>query len=178
MAAILLIRRAKGVRKVSFLLQYLQVENDDGKGRKTERQQVSVQQQDTDIHEVKAKERRVAAEAVNASGDKPRFILVGNTRPPAVFHAQDGQQEDRIAQYPDAEAGKPCICGKIALTEGNGEKLCNGRTQRCNAHQHFYGMYFFFLSAPNLAGLDTTPLLRQHLCKINAVENRQYEKRQ
>ena len=49
MAAIRLIRRAKGVHKVSFLLQYLQVEHDDGKGRKAERQQVSVQQQDADM---------------------------------------------------------------------------------------------------------------------------------
>ena len=47
MAAILLIRCAKGVHKVSFLLQYLQVEHDDGKDRKAERQQVSIQQQDT-----------------------------------------------------------------------------------------------------------------------------------
>ena len=102
MAAILLIRRAKGVHKVSFLLQYLQVEHDDGKERKTKHQQVSIQQQDTDIHEVKAEKRRVAAETVNAGGDKLCFILVGNTRPPAIFHAQDGQQEDRIAQYPAA----------------------------------------------------------------------------
>ena len=65
MAAILLIRRAKGVHKVSFLLQYLQVEHDDGKDRKAERQQVSVQQQGTNIHEVKAEKRRVAAETVN-----------------------------------------------------------------------------------------------------------------
>ena len=99
MAAILLIRRAKGVHKVSFLLQYLQVEHDDGKDRKAERQQVSVQQQGTNIHEVKAEKRRVAAETVNTVRDKLRFILVGNTRPPVIFHAQDGQQEDRIAQY-------------------------------------------------------------------------------
>ena len=99
MAAILLIRRAKGVHKVSFLLQYLQVEHDDGKDRKAERQQVSVQQQGTNIHEVKAEKRRVAAETVNTGRDKLRFILVGNTRLPAIFHAQDGQQEDRIAQY-------------------------------------------------------------------------------
>ena len=75
------------------------MEHDDGKGRNTERQQVSVQQQGTDIHEVKAEKRRVAAETVNTGRDKLRFILVGNTRPPAIFHAQDGQQEDRIAQY-------------------------------------------------------------------------------
>ena len=93
MAPILLIRRAKGVHKVSFLLQYLQVEHDDGKDRKAERQQVSVQQQG------KAEKRRVAAETVNTGRDKLRFILVGNTRLPAIFHAQDGQQEDRIAQY-------------------------------------------------------------------------------
>lgn len=178
MAAILLIRRAKGVHKVSLLLQYLQVEHDDGKGRKTERQQISVQQQDTDIHEVKAEERRVAAETVNAGCDKLRFILVGNTRPPASLHAQDGQQEDRIAQYPDAEAGKPCVRGKMAPTESDREKLCNGRTQRCNAHQHFNRVNGFFLSATDLPGLDTAVLLCQHLCKINAVENRQYEKRQ
>ena len=61
MAAILLIRRTEGVHKVSFLLQYLQVEHNDGKGRKAERQQISIQQQDADIHEVKAAERRVAA---------------------------------------------------------------------------------------------------------------------
>ena len=99
MAPILLIRRAKGVHKVSFLLQYLQVEHDDGKDRKAERQQVSVQQQGTNIHEVKAEKRRVAAETVNTGRDKLRFILVGNTRLPAIFHAQDGQQEYRIAQY-------------------------------------------------------------------------------
>ena len=75
------------------------MKHDDGKGRNAERQQISVQQQDTDIHEVKAEERRVAAETVNAGRDKLRFILVGNTRLPAIFHAQDGQQEDRIAQY-------------------------------------------------------------------------------
>ena len=51
------------------------------------------------IHEVKAEKRRVAAETVNTGRDKLRFILVGNTRLPAIFHAQDGQQEDRIAQY-------------------------------------------------------------------------------
>ena len=66
MASILLIWFTKGIHKVSFLLQYLQVDHDDGKDRKAERQQVSVQQQDTDIHEVKAEERRVAAETVNA----------------------------------------------------------------------------------------------------------------
>ena len=99
MAAILLIRRSEGVHKVSLLLQYLQVEHDDGKDRKTERQQVPVQQQDTDIHKVKAEEGRVAAETVNAGRDQLRFILVGNTRPPTILHAQNGQQEDRIAQY-------------------------------------------------------------------------------
>ena len=178
MAAILLIRRAKGVHKVSFLLQYLQVEHDDGKDRKAERQQVSVQQQDTDIHEVKAEKRRVAAETVNTGRDKLRFILVGNTRPPAIFHAQDGQQEDRIAQHPDAEAGEPCACGKIAPAESDGEKLCDGRTQRRNAHQHFNRVNGFFLSAPDLPGLDAAALLRQYLGIINAVENRQREERQ
>ena len=74
MAAILLIRRAKGVHKVSFLLQYLQVEHDDGKDRKAKRQQVSVQQQGTNIHEVKAEKRRVAAETVNTGCDKLCFI--------------------------------------------------------------------------------------------------------
>lgn len=86
MAAILLILCAKSVHKVSFLLQYLQVEHDDGKDRKTKSQQVSIQQQDTDIHEVKAEERRVAAETVNASCDQFCFILVGNTRTPAILH--------------------------------------------------------------------------------------------
>ena len=37
-----------------------------GEQRKAERQQVSVQQQDADVHEIKAEERRVAAETVNA----------------------------------------------------------------------------------------------------------------
>ena len=178
MAAILLIRCAKGVYKVSFLLQYLQVEHDNGKYRKAERQQIFVQQQDTDIHEVKAEERRVAAETVNASCDQLRFILVRNTRPPAILHAQDGQQEDDVAHHPDAEAGKPCIRGKMAPAESDGEKLCDRRTQRRNAHKHFDRVNGFFLSAPNLPGLDTTPLLRQHLGKINAVERCQHEKRQ
>lgn len=112
MAAILLILCAKSVHKVSFLLQYLQVEHDDGKDRKAERQQVSVQQQNTDIHKVKAEERRVAAETVNASCDQFCFILIGNTRPPAILHTQNGQQEDGIAQHPDAEGGKPHTCGR------------------------------------------------------------------
>ena len=178
MAAIRLIRRTEGVHKVSFLLQDLQVEHDDGKGRKAERQQISIQQQDTDIHEVKAEERRIAAETVNAGRDQLRFILVGDTRPPAVFHAQDGQQEDDVAQHPDAKAGEPCVCGKIAPAESNGEKLCDGRAQRCNAHQHFDRVNGFFLSAPDLPGLDVALLLRQYLSKINAVERRQHEKRQ
>ena len=75
MAAVLLIRCAKGIHKASFLLQYLQVEHDDGKDRKAERQQVSIQQQDADIHGVKAGERRVAAETVNAGCDQLRFVL-------------------------------------------------------------------------------------------------------
>ena len=77
MAAILLILCAKGVHKVPFLLQYLQVEHEDGKDRKTKRQQVSIQQQDTDIHEVKAEDRRVAAETVNAGCDQlsPRVFV-------------------------------------------------------------------------------------------------------
>ena len=64
-AAILLIRRSEGVHKASLLLQHLQVEHDDGKDRKAERQQIPVHQQGTDIHEVKAEERRGAAETVN-----------------------------------------------------------------------------------------------------------------
>ena len=176
MAAILLILCAKGVHKVLFLLQYLQVEHDDGKDRKAERQQVSVQQQDTDIHEVKAEERRVTAKTVNAGRDQLRFILVGDTRPPTILHAQNGQQEDGIAQYPDAEAGEPRACGKMAPAESDGEKLCNGRTQRRNAHQHFDRVNRFFLSAPDLPGLDAALLLRQYLSKINAVERRQHKK--
>ena len=66
----------------------------------------------------------------------------------------------------------------MAPAESDGEKLCDGRTQRRNAHQHFNRVNGFFLSAPDLPGLDTTPLLRQYLGKINAVENRQHEKRQ
>ena len=120
MAAILLIWFAKGIHKVSFLLQYLQVEHDDGKERKTKHQQVSIQQQDTDIHEVKAEERRVAAETVNASCDQFCFILVGNTRPPAILHTQNGQQEDGIAQHPDTEAGKSHARGKMAPAENDG----------------------------------------------------------
>ena len=82
-----MIRRTEGVHKVSFLLHYLQVEHDNGKYGKAERQQVSVQQQDTEIHEVKAEKRRVAAETVNAGRNQLRFILVGNTRPLAILHA-------------------------------------------------------------------------------------------
>ena len=154
------------------------MEHDDGKDRKTERQQVPVQQQDTDIHKVKAEEGRVAAETVNAGRDQLRFILVGNTRPPTILHAQNGQQEDRIVQHPDTEAGKSHACGKIVPVKGDGEKLCYGRTQRRNAHQHFNRVNGFFLSAPDLPGLDAAPLLRQYLSKINVVERRQHEERQ
>ena len=66
---------------------------------KTEKPSVSRFPYSTNIHEVKAEKRRVAAETVNTGRDKLRFILVGNTRLPAIFHAQDRQQEDRIAQY-------------------------------------------------------------------------------
>ena len=88
------------------------MEHHHGEQRKAERQQVSVQQQDTDIHEVKAEERRVAAETVNAGGDKLRFILVGNTRPPAIFHAQNGKKKKKDGKKAADNVG----------TEGKDEK--------------------------------------------------------
>ena len=79
MAAILLILCAKSVHKVSFLLQYLQVEHDDGKDRKTKRQQVSVQQQDTDIHEVKSEECRVTAMERSCAMGAPSVAMLIST---------------------------------------------------------------------------------------------------
>ena len=149
-----------------------------GEQRKAERQQVSVQQQDADVHEIKAEERRVAAEGVNAGGDQLRLVLVGDPRPPAVLHAKDRQQKDGVAQHPDAEAGEPRVRGKVAPAESDGEQLRNGRAQRGQAHQHLDGVDVFFPSASDLPGLDAAPLLREHLGKINAVEHRQHEQRQ
>lgn len=81
------------------------MEHDHGKQGKRKGQQVSIHQQDADIHKIKAQKRRVAAESVNAGGDQPGLVLIGDPRPPAVLHAQNGAQEDPVAQHPDAEAG-------------------------------------------------------------------------
>ena len=92
------------------------------------------------------------------------------TRPPAILHAQYGEQKDGIAQHSGAKAGKPCVCGEMAPTERDGEKLRNRCAQRRSAHQQFYCVDGFFFSASDLSGLDATLLLCQHLGKIDTVK--------
>ena len=135
MATVFLIWPAKGVHKVSFLLQNLQVEHDDREHGKAKHQGIAVHQQNADIHEIKAEERRVTAESINVGCEQLCFILVRNTRPPATLHAQNGQQEDRVAQHPNAKAAEPFACVKMTPAEDDGEKLRYGYTQRRNAHQ-------------------------------------------
>ena len=167
---VFLIRYPKRTDEILFFLQDLQVQRYDCKQRKDCCQRITVHQQHTDVHKVKAKKCRITAITVNACRDQLCFSLVRNTRPPAILHAQYGEQKDGIAQHSGAKAGKPCVCGEMAPTERDGEKLRNRCAQRRSAHQQFYCVDGFFFSASDLSGLDATLLLRQHLGKIDTVK--------
>ena len=113
---VFLIRYPKRTDEILFFLQDLQVQRYDCKQRKDCCQRITVHQQHTDVHKVKAKKCRITAITVNACRDQLCFSLVRNTRPPAILHAQYGEQKDGIAQHSGAKAGKPCVCREIAPT--------------------------------------------------------------
>ncbi len=154
------------------------MQHNHGKQRKSQCQHIAIHQQHTDVHKIKAKEGRVAAEGVYAGGDQLRFVRIRDPCPPAVLHAQDGKQEYHIAQHSGAEAGEPCACREQAPAEGNGNQLRSGGPQRRNAHEQLNRADGFFFSSPDLPGLDAAPLLRQHFGKIDAIEDCQHKQRQ
>ena len=178
MPPVVQIVRAEHGGQMALLLQNLQVQHDDGKDGEHPRQQVAEHEQHADILQVKAQKRRIAAEGVDAVRHQLRFVLIGDAGPPAVLHAQDGEQKDQIAEHADAESGEAGRCGQMAPAESDGHQLRGDDAHGGHAHQPLHCADLRVLSAPDLHGPDAAALLPPQLAQINAVKHRQNQQRQ
>ena len=164
--------------QILFLLQNLQVQHDDRKQRKECRERIEIHQQNADIHKIEPQKCGIAAELINTACDKLGFVLIGDTRTPAVFHADDRSKEDQISEYPCAKTGETRTGRHIVPAECDGEQLRERGAERGNAHKQFYRMDGFLFPVSDLVGPDAVPMLNQHFGKIDSVKQHQNRKRQ
>lgn len=160
--SILQIRRAEGFRKITLLLQNLQVEHHCRKDRKASGQSIAEHQQHPQILQIKPQECRIAAETVDAGCDKLCPVFVRDSYAPAVPHAQNGDQKDQIPQHPQTKAGETGVVRQVAPAERNGQQLSGDDSHCGNAHTDFHSMDRGLLLAVNLLGTNALTLLRSH----------------
>lgn len=120
----------------------------------------------------------VTAKAVNTVCYQFRPVIVRDTGPPAVLHAEDGTQKDQITEHANAEPGKAGSRGQMAPSKSDGQQLRGDDPHSGNSHQGFDWVGLRVLSAPELHGLDAAALLPPLFDEINAVKHRQDQQRQ
>ena len=173
--AVIQIFRAECGGQITLLLQDLQVQHYGCKNGEHPCQQVSVHQEYTNVHKVKAEKRRIAAVPVNTTCHKLRSVAVWDTGPPTVLHADNGEQEDQVAKHADAEPGKAGACRQMTPPESDGQQLRGDDPHGGDPHQHFDGVRPCVLPASDLHGSDAASLLHPLLDEINAIKYSQDE---
>ena len=163
--------------QITLLLQNLQVQHDNCKNGEQPCQQVAEHEQHTDILQVKAQKGRIAAVVVNAVCHKLRSVSIGDTGPPAILHAQNGNQKDQITHHTDAKPGKAGIRRQMTPAKCDGQQLRRDNSHGSNPHQRLHCVGLRVLSAPDLYGLDAAALLPPLFEKINSVKHCQDNQR-
>ena len=163
--------------QITLLLQNLQVQHNDRKNGKHSCQQVAVHQEYTNVHKIKAEKRRIAAVPVNSVCHKLRSASLRNTCPPTVLHAENGEQENQVAEYADAEPGKAGVFRQMAPLEADGQQLRGDDPHGSDPHQRFDGVRPRVLSASDLHGANAASLLPPLFHEINAIKYSQDEQR-
>ena len=169
--------RAECGGQITLLLQNLQVQHDNCKNGEHPCQQVAEHQQHADILQVKPQKSRITAESVNAVSYKFCFVFDRDTGPPAILHAQNGNQKDQITHHADAKPGKAGIRAQMTPAKCDGQQLRGDNPHGGDAHQGFDRVGLSVLSAPDLYGSDAATLLPPLLHKINTVKHCQDNQR-
>lgn len=120
----------------------------------------------------------VIAKAVNTACHQFRPVIVRDTGPPAVLHAEDGKQKDQVPEHGNAEPGKAGSRGQMAPAKSDGQQLRGDDPHGGNPHQGLDCVGLRVLSTSDLHGLDAAAFLPSQFDDINAVKHRQDQQRQ